>query len=316
MARRVAPEHPPRPMTIPEFHKALDLISHSHSRYENFRNFIEAAYCALARRTALSRARSDALEEGYMQVIRRYSREKEAPQRLAELFSRLVVALSAYHGDFLGEAYMTAEFGNKYAGQFFTPYCISSLLARMNISRECIETALAEGHPLRLLEPASGAGCMAVAMADYLQEEGFTLSKALFATLVDVDPLCMQMGFLQVSCKDIPAVCVHGDSLSLDEYSFAFTLAGARARGLPIWGIQELPPEGFAIAHPPLLTLPASRTQTPAGAVTPEVILITEPLRTLDEPSAPRRRASRAPHEIASNPVESPTPADAQLEMF
>lgn len=209
---------------------------------------------------------------------------------------------------------MTAEFGNKYAGQFFTPYCISALAARTTVSRECVETALAEGHPLQLLEPASGAGCMVMAVADYLQEEGFELSKALFATLIDVDPLCMQMGFLQVCCKGIPAVCVHGNSLSLEEYSFAYTLAGARARGFPIWGILEVPPEGFAIAHPPLLTLPATRTQTPAA--TRAQTRPTETLCTIDEPPAAQRKATRAPREIAPDLVDNPTPADAQLEMF
>lgn len=213
------------PLTIADFHKALDQISHSHSRCENFRLFIEAAYCALARRTALSRARTEALEASYMAIVKRYSREPEAPRRMAELFGRLGLALSCYHGDFLGEAYMTAGFGNKYAGQFFTPYCISSLIARVNVTRECVEEALAAGHPLRLLEPASGAGSMVLAGAEHLQEKGFDLSKCLFATLVDIDPLCVQMGFLQLSFKNVPAACVHGNSLvPVEEYSFAYTI--------------------------------------------------------------------------------------------
>jgi hypothetical protein len=69
---------PASPMTIGEFHKALDRLSPSHTRYENFRNFMQAAYAALARRTALSRARSDALEEHYPAVMRRYAREPQA----------------------------------------------------------------------------------------------------------------------------------------------------------------------------------------------------------------------------------------------
>lgn len=250
----------PGPLTIAAFHKALDLISYSHSRYENFRNLIEAGYCALARRTALSRARADALEAGYMSVIRRYDREKDVPQRIAELFARLVIVLSDYDGDFLGEAYMTAEFGNKYAGQFFTPYSVSSLLATITVSPTCLKATRAAGRPLQVMDPASGAGCMIIAIADCVLAEGFTLADTLFATLVDVDPLCMQMGFLQVSCKGIPAVCVHGDTLRVEEYSFAYTMAGARARRLPIWGIHEFPPEGFEIKHPPLLTQPAANS--------------------------------------------------------
>lgn len=268
-ARRAAA--PSAALTIKDFHKALDQISHAHNRYENFRNFIEAAYCALARRTALTRARSDTLEDGYMSVIRRYDGEKDAPHRIAELFARLVMVLSDYDGDFLGEAYMTAEFGNRYAGQFFTPYGISQLLARLTISRDFIKATLANGGPVRnIAEPASGAGSMVIALAQAIREEGFEVAETLFATLVDVDPLCMQMGFLQVSCKGIPAVCVHGDVLTLEEYSFAYTMAGARARGLPIWNIHEFPPQGFEIKHPPLLRLPDSHN-TEAARASPDV---------------------------------------------
>lgn len=294
------------PLTIAEFHKALDQISHSHSRYENFRLFIEAAYCALARRTALSRARAEALEASYMAIVKRYSREPEAPRRMAELFGRLGLALSCYHGDFLGEAYMTAEFGNKYAGQFFTPYCISSLIARMSVTRECVEEALAAGHPypLRLLEPASGAASMVLAVAEHLQEEGFDLSKSLFATLVDIDPLCVQMGFLQLSFKNVPAACVHGNSLvPIEEYSFAYTIAGALQRGLPVWGIHALPPEGFEIKRPPFLTERAPPSESPVAVATPAAPTASAEI--------PRKRSARK----AASSEERPAEAE-QIELF
>ena len=241
------------PMTIGEFHKALDRLSPSHSRYENFRNFMEAAYAALARRTVLSRAGSDALEERYAAVMRRYAREPEVPQRMAELFGRTVWTLSKASGDFLGEAYMTAAFGNKYAGQFFTPFCVSSLMARMIVTGEDIAEARAQGRAFHLTEPTAGAGGMVIAVAEWIQEQGFDWADALFATLIDIDLLCVQMSFVQLCAKGIPAVCVHGNSLGLEEYASAYTMAGARQRGLPIWRIGESPPEGFSLDLPPVL---------------------------------------------------------------
>lgn len=312
MGTRKAPA-PQHHLTIAEFHKALDQLSHSHSRYENFRNFIEAAYCALARRTALSRARSDALEESYMAIIRRYAREKEAPHRMAELFGRLTSTLWMHPGDFLGEAYMSAEFGNNNAGQFFTPFEVSSLLARMNVPRECVDAALAQGRPLQLLEPASGSGGMVIAVAEHLQEEGFDLDNALFATLVDIDALCMQMGFLQISCQGIPAVCVHGDSLSLEEYSRAYTIAGARQRGLPIWGVNQVPPEGFAIDLPRVLTRPVYSADRPPAmeSVKPEEVAPSVEVA----PCAPRTpRRARLIRE--TEPPSASTNASVQIELF
>lgn len=234
-----------------------------------------------------------------MAVIRRYAREKEAPQRMAELFARLSVALSTYSGDFLGEAYMTAEFGNKYAGQFFTPFCISSLLARMNVTRDCVEAARAQGRPLQLMEPASGAGGMVIAVAEHLQADGFDLADSLFATLVDIDALCMQMGFLQISCKGIPAVCVHGNSLSVEEYACAYTIAGARQRGLPIWGIHQVPPDGFAIDLPPVLTRPALGSENPPAVAQ---------LKSSDQ--------SALSVDVATHAPRAPTVASTQIELF
>lgn len=127
----------------------------------------------------------------------------------------------------------------------------------MNLTRECVEEALAAGHPLRLLEPASGAGSMVLAVAEHLQEGGFDLSKSLFATLVDIDPMCVQMGFLQLSFKNVPAACVHGNSLlPIEEYSFAYTIAGAQQRGLPVWA--------FTSCHPT-----ASKSSTRRSSLSP-----------------------------------------------
>lgn len=230
------------PITIPEFLKSIDEISYSHRRYENFRSFMEATYCALAKLTAPDAEHADALEARYMAIVHRHERDGEAMSRMARLLARLELTIPDYHGDFLGEAYMQAEFGDEYRGQFFTPYAISALIAKMNVSRESVECALAEGRPLKLCEPAAGAGCMVIAVADHLTELGFDLQRALFATLIDVDPLAYQMAFLQMSLRGIPTVCVHGDSLALTEVERAYTIAGALQQGLPVWRVGQSPP--------------------------------------------------------------------------
>ena len=47
----------------------------------------------------------------------------------------------------------------------------------------------------------------------------------LSITATDVDLKCVHMAFLQLSLLNIPAVVVHGNSLSLEEYSHWFTPA-------------------------------------------------------------------------------------------
>jgi len=43
------------------------------------------------------------------------------------------------------------------------------------------------------------------------------------ATVTDIDMRCVHMSYIQLSLYGIPAVAVHGDSVSLDEWSHWFT---------------------------------------------------------------------------------------------
>jgi hypothetical protein len=213
-------------LTVAKFAKALADISYAHNTDVNFRNFIEAAYCACAARTAPNIQVVNALEARYMAVATRYGDEKQrAMMAVSKLFSRLAEAAHEYSGDFLGETFMMEEvcFKNTAKGQFFTPYGISKLCARLKCSPDVVESAKAENRPVIVLDPACGSGGMVLAIAEAMSEQGFEPQEFMLATLVDVDPVCMQMAFLQMWLKNIPAICVHGNSLTLEEFERAST---------------------------------------------------------------------------------------------
>ena len=118
MRRRKA--HPAGEKAIVEFVKALDAISHSHRRLDNFRHFLEAAYSALAKRTAPNQERAEALEKRYMAVVDRYRpHEQEAMRRMSELFGDLHIVLADRAKDFLGAVYMESALGDEQLRQFF-----------------------------------------------------------------------------------------------------------------------------------------------------------------------------------------------------
>lgn len=213
---------------VAEFQRDLEQVSHAHRPYENFANFMEAAYCAIARRNALDEKRKETLEQRYMRVVEKYAREPQAMTRLSDLLGSLTMTIPDYSGDFLGEAFMSAGFGNERAGQFFTPYVICSFMARMNFDEDHLTRIKGQGRPVTVCDPACGAGAQILAAAEYLTECGLDVQQYLLATLVDVDQFAFQMAYLQMTLKGIPAICVHGNSLTLEEYEQALTPAAIR----------------------------------------------------------------------------------------
>lgn len=59
-------------------------------------------------------------EQKYLRIVARY--EKKDVVRMAELLAHVVNGLDDSPGDFLGQVFMQLELGDKYRGQFFTPY--------------------------------------------------------------------------------------------------------------------------------------------------------------------------------------------------
>ncbi|MFL6600750.1 MAG: N-6 DNA methylase [Steroidobacteraceae bacterium] len=273
-----------RLMSVAQFAQALDEISKPHRRDENFRWFIEAAYCALAKRTALDEARAIALEARYMAVVGQYADDKRgAMSRMSELLGRLWVTVSDYDGDYLGEAYMSEELAlrSRPRGQYFTPYPLARMMAKMQVSREHVDAVIAQGGPVTVMEPACGTGVFIIAFAEEIREMKLDPAQVMLATLVDVDALCIQMAFLQMWMKNIPAICIQGNSLAMTEVERACTPAALLQR----WPAKSEGDQGVVDGKAPggCTTQP----ETPSEAPTPAV----EPLEcreTFQRPSPPR----------------------------
>jgi hypothetical protein len=134
--------------------------------------------------------------------------------------------------DVLGETYMMLDIGNDRAGQFFTPYCVSRLMAGISIGDRC-EAIEQEGF-MRMQEPACGAGGMVIATADALLSIGQNYQQTMHATCIDIDARCAHMTYLQLSMMHIPAIVVHGNALTMEVWGMWYTpahiLGGWRAK--------------------------------------------------------------------------------------
>lgn len=179
-----------------------------HHRHEVFRDFV--AMGALAVQNAF--LRSPALEEEYLAIARRY--QADDMTRIAHLLGCLSGALDCQPGDFLGQIFMSLDIGSSEMGQFFTPYSLSQLMARLTAgdARQQLENA-----PFIMLdEPAAGAGSMVIAFAEVLLEQGINPQQTLFAHCTDIDATAAHMCYLQLSYLGIPAEVVIGNTLTLE----------------------------------------------------------------------------------------------------
>ncbi|WP_420213414.1 N-6 DNA methylase (plasmid) [Burkholderia aenigmatica] len=216
----------------------LNHFSYNHRVSTVFSDFIEMS--ALAISNAVDRAQYHARETQWSKINGRYSKEEAArfPAMLGELtmaFERRVEALQACGecdgaiplscdlADVLGATFMALEAGNTRAGQFFTPYEVSVLMADMTL--QDVGRTIEENGFVTLLEPAVGAGGMVIAAAEAIHARGFNYQQVMHATCVDVDLRCVHMTYLQLSLLHIPAIVVHGNSLTVEEWSTWYTPA-------------------------------------------------------------------------------------------
>ena len=235
------------------FLKRLRSLDGSKDDREKFRDFLELAYCAVAKLTAAPE-RAEALEDRYMTVVRSY-RDKDDVRAYPELLAMAACA-APEHGDFLGP--IAAELGvlNPRAGQFFTPWEVSRLMAEMLLADA--GAIIAERGFITLSEPAAGAGGMVLAAAETLRRQGHDPARTMLAHAVEISPLCFQMCFLQLAFVGLPALAERMDTLSLERFEAVWTPATAAFYAEH----GQLFPEGQGSAtHPPEPPKPAPGAQ-------------------------------------------------------
>jgi type I restriction-modification system DNA methylase subunit len=202
--------------------KLISALAYRHSHWQVFADFAEMA--AISMSNAVDQVQRDRREERYMEIVKRYKPEELAkfPIMLAEL----TLALEDEPADVLGRTFHDLELHNKWAGQYFSPYPLCRMMAKMTLSgKEDIEARIAERGFVTAQEPACGSGAMVIALAHEMRELGINYQRHLHVTAVDVDVKCVNMTYLQLSLLHIPAVIVHGNSLSLEEFGRWYTPA-------------------------------------------------------------------------------------------
>lgn len=190
---------------IDEMIKTIRGMSGEYSEYEILSDWIKAA--SLSIQNTCQVFHNDVWkdrEQQYMDIVKKHGREKML--KMAELNEMLAATLEHEMKDALGEIYMKGSFGNKSTGQFFTPFHLSYLTAKLN--------RYEDGKICRMEEPSAGSGGMIIATARAMKEQGINYQRYLRVTARDIDWKGCYMSYLQLSILGIHAKVIQGDTLA------------------------------------------------------------------------------------------------------
>lgn len=195
-----------------------------------FSDFCELLACSYA--NVAPNPMHEKREARYLKLIGKYQPDEQ--QALAYMNACLVSEMERKgFDDVLGSIFMELELGSHWHGQFFTPYCIGSMMARMTLDAEHAR----KFEIIRWHEPACGAGAMMIAVAEALHAHEINPQQMLHTTAIDIDPLCVHMAVIQLSVLGLPAVVHHGNTLSGERWDRWCT--PAHVLGLWDWKLKR-----------------------------------------------------------------------------
>jgi len=171
-----------------------------------FRDFLSLSTYSLAQPFY----RSPDIEQKYKLIINDYTKEQAV--EFSKLLAFLIESLEYKYQDVLGQLFMELGFGNAKKGQFFTPYNVSKMMAEINFYD--FESKLKDKDFITLSEPCCGSGGIIIAYAETMKNHNINFQQKLFVEAIDIDELCFQMAYLQLSLYGIPARVILGDTLA------------------------------------------------------------------------------------------------------
>lgn len=204
--------------------RLIEQAAQRHSIWQVFSDFLEMSAISIS--SPVDPVHWEEREKRYMETIKRYSREEL--DLFPQMFEGLVEALEqcTQEGrldDILGKVFHELELHNKYKGQFFTPMSVCDMMGMISADGTDIAHALEKQGYFTVCEPCVGSGAMILGMVNALSKMGVNYCQQMVVTGVDIDLKCVHMAYLQLSLYGIPAVVIHGNSLTCEEWSRWYT---------------------------------------------------------------------------------------------
>ena len=184
-----------------------------------FTTFLEITAVSIA--AQLDPENAEERERRYEEITSKM--EPEILSSYARMFALLYLATREHADDpcdILGDIYHKLRLNNEWNGQFFTPDHISRLMAQLVNSVEDLKDTQA---PIKINEPTCGSGTMIIGSIWAMKRNGFDYQENCFFIAQDIDIRCVWMTYIQMSLYKIPGVDIHGNTLTMEEWSRWYT---------------------------------------------------------------------------------------------
>ena len=202
--------------------KVIQQLAYSRDTWEIFYDFLEISAICIS--NAIDLRNVNEREKQYLTAINKYTPQHQI--LFSDMFVALILLLehefqTGNFIDVLGNLFHELELHNKYKGQFFTPQHICTMMGKILLGEN--GKMIQERGYISILEPTCGSGAMILGFAQAMKDCGYNHSQQLLVSAVDIDLKCIYMCYLQLSLYGIPAVVIHGNSLTNEVWSRWYT---------------------------------------------------------------------------------------------
>ncbi|OPY64096.1 MAG: N-6 DNA Methylase [Pelotomaculum sp. PtaU1.Bin065] len=203
--------------------KLIEGLMHKYSTWQVFSDFIEMSAIAIS--NSVDWIHRQEREARYLEIINRY--EKKEQVLFPDMFNCMVdamedsITLDGGPTDILGRIFHELELHNKWKGQFFTPISVCEAMGMMMAGDE--QQQIKENGFVTVCEPCVGSGAMILGLAKAMKSNDMNYCSQMVVTAQDIDIKCVHMAYIQLSLYGIPGVVVHGNTLTLEEWSRWYT---------------------------------------------------------------------------------------------
>lgn len=200
--------------------KAILNLGQTHGINNVFTTFLEMMATSLS--MTLDPSLPENREKRYNEIVSAMSPELRS--KYEELCG--LICLAAQENahdpcDILGDVYHELRLNNEWNGQFFTPDNVCRMMAMM--VNPVDETTVEKEGCITINEPTCGSGTMIIGAVWAMMKSNFPYKQKSLFVAQDIDIRCVWMTYIQLCLYDIPAVVIHGDTLTMKEWSRWYT---------------------------------------------------------------------------------------------
>ncbi len=197
--------------TLSSFTSIFDKVAYGNNYTKTFDDFLIMCLCAFSRNPETGLSYN---EDEYLQIIEPYKKDdrvKYFPQLLGSMILYMEDHKDSDSGNDLLGSFYEKELSLGKNGQFFTPFHICSMMAKMQGNQD-------KSRSLNILDPCCGSGRML--MAHGKSNGGFNNHYG-----IDIDPLCVRMTTINLFLNGLSGEVICANALIPDDFRFGYRIS-------------------------------------------------------------------------------------------